>query len=84
MILRTAMILALALAPAALAKESHRVSGHVRKDGTYVAPHRATNPDSSKANNWSSKPNANPYTGKSGSVDPYKPSAPKAPKAPTF
>jgi len=45
---------------------SHTVRGHVTKSGTYVAPHRATNPDSSKANNWSTKGNTNPYTGKKG------------------
>ena len=45
---------------------SHSVRGHVTKKGTYVAPHRATNRDKSKANNWSSKGNTNPYTGKKG------------------
>ncbi|EER62414.1 conserved hypothetical protein [Acidovorax delafieldii 2AN] len=45
---------------------SHAVSGHTTKNGTYVPPHRATNPDSSKTNNWSHKGNVNPYTGKEG------------------
>lgn len=45
---------------------SHSVRGHVKKDGTYVAPHRATNPDGRKSNNWSQKGNVNPYTGKEG------------------
>lgn len=45
---------------------SHSVSGYTKKDGTYVAPSHATNPDSSKANNWSQKGNVNPYTGKEG------------------
>jgi hypothetical protein len=45
---------------------SHSVSGHITKSGTYVAPHRATNPDKSKTNNWSQKGNSNPYTGKEG------------------
>jgi hypothetical protein len=31
-----------------------------------VQPHRATNPDSTKTNNWSHKGNVNPYTGKAG------------------
>lgn len=52
---------------------SHSVGGHYTKDGTYVQPHHATNPDSTKTNNWSSKPNVNPYTGKEGTKDPYKP-----------
>lgn len=49
---------------------SHSVRGHVRKDGGYVAPHRATNPNNTQRDNWSSKPNVNPYTGKPGEKDP--------------
>lgn len=45
---------------------SHSVRGHVRKDGTYVQPHRATNQNGTQRDNWSSKPNVNPYTGKPG------------------
>jgi hypothetical protein len=57
---------------------SHSVRGHVRKDGTYVAPHRQTNRDSSKTNNWSSKGNINPNTGKEGTQDPYRPRNPQS------
>lgn len=67
-------------APPALAKKSsgmtgssggsHSVRGHVRKDGTYVQPHRATNQNQTQRDNWSSKPNVNPYTGKPGEKDP--------------
>jgi len=63
------MLAALAFGPA-LAKGakggSHSVKGHYTKSGTYVQPHRATNPDGSKSNNWSQKGNVNPYTGKEG------------------
>jgi hypothetical protein len=52
---------------------SHSVHGYTRKDGTYVAPHRQTDPDDSRRNNWSSKGNTNPYTGKEGTVDPDQP-----------
>lgn len=72
----TAAILAVAVTAPVCAKESHAVRGYTRKDGTYVAPHRATNPDSTRMNNWSTRGNVNPYTGKIGTVDPYKPSAP--------
>lgn len=48
------------------------VKGYVKKNGTYVAPHTKTSPDKSKTNNWSSKGNSNPYTGKEGTKDPYK------------
>src|SRR5262245_15268165 len=46
---------------------SHTVRGYARKDGTYVAPHRQSNPDKNFNNNWSTNPNTNPYTGKQGS-----------------
>ena len=45
---------------------SHSVSGHVTKNGTYVAPTHATNPNSSKTDNYSHKGNINPYNGKVG------------------
>jgi hypothetical protein len=48
---------------------AHTVRGHTTKTGTYVAPHRATNPDHSKANNWTHKGNVNPDTGKAGTKD---------------
>ena len=69
--------LALAFGPAMAKGGSHAVKGHVTKDGTYVAPHHATNPNATKTDNYSSKPNVNPYTGKAGTVDPLKPAAPK-------
>ena len=49
-----------------------RVSGHVTKSGTYVAPSYRTTPNKTKVDNWSSKPNVNPYSGKAGTKDPYK------------
>lgn len=52
---------------------STRVGGYVTKNGTYVPSHQRTTPNATKADNWSSKPNYNPYTGKQGTVDPYKP-----------
>lgn len=45
---------------------SNSVRGHIRKDGSYVPPHRRTSPDKNFNNNWSTKPNSNPYTGKEG------------------
>jgi hypothetical protein len=58
---------------ASFAVGQHPVKGHVTKKGAYVPPHRKTNPDRSRSNNWSSKGKVNPYTGKKGTVDPYKP-----------
>jgi hypothetical protein len=65
-----------ALAAPALSQSSHYVRGYVRKDGTYVAPHYQTNPDSSVLNNWSTRGNVNPYTGKVGTIDPYQQGTP--------
>jgi hypothetical protein len=60
-------ITACALSLGAIAKVgSHSVRGHVTKSGTYVQPHRATNRDSTRVNNWSQKGNVNPYNGKAG------------------
>ncbi len=45
---------------------SHSTSGYIKSNGTYVAPSHATNPNGTKADNWSTKGNVNPYTGKPG------------------
>jgi hypothetical protein len=51
-----------ALATPALAKPVS-VRGHVRSDGTYVQPHVRSSPNNTRYDNWSSKPNTNPYLG---------------------
>ncbi|MCC6932576.1 MAG: hypothetical protein IT292_04895 [Deltaproteobacteria bacterium] len=43
----------------------------MRKNGTYVAPHYRSSPNSTKLDNWSTEGNINPYTGKTGTKDPY-------------
>lgn len=43
-----------------------QVKGYTRKDGTYVAPHTRSAPNSTKSDNYSTKGNVNPYTGKAG------------------
>lgn len=48
------------------------VMGYYRKNGTYVQPHHRSNPNSSRFDNYSTKGNYNPYTGKKGTVNPYK------------
>lgn len=47
------------------------VRGYTRHDGTYVKPHYRSNPDGNPDNNWSTKGNTNPYTGKEGTQDPH-------------
>lgn len=46
------------------------VNGYTKPDGTYVAPHERTAPNSTINDNYSTKGNVNPYTGKAGTVNP--------------
>jgi hypothetical protein len=46
------------------------VHGYTRRDGTYVQGYHRTTPDSNPYNNYSTKGNVNPWTGKPGTVDP--------------
>ena len=48
------------------------VKPHVTKQGTYKPVSFRTSPNATKIDNFGSKPNTNPYTGKKGTVDPYK------------
>ena len=47
-----------------------KVSGYYRKDGTYVQPYFRTAPNSTNRDNFSTKGNTNPYTGKPGWIEP--------------
>jgi hypothetical protein len=42
------------------------VNGYYKSNGTYVQPYYRSNPDGNFYNNWSTKGNVNPYTGKVG------------------
>ena len=48
----------------------HYVQGYTRSDGTYVPGYYATNPNSTKLDNYSTKGNINPWTGKPGTKSP--------------
>lgn len=54
----------------ASANADEYVRGHYRSNGTYVAPYYRSSRDSSYNNNWSVRPNVNPYTGRQGSLTP--------------
>lgn len=66
------IVAAIAIAPSLVSAADTKVRGHTRSDGTYVAPHHRSAPDSNRANNYSSEGRYNPYTGKAGTVDPYR------------
>ena len=42
------------------------VNGYYKSNGTYVQPHFRSAPDGNLNNNWSTRGNVNPYTGKLG------------------
>lgn len=48
----------------------HYVKGHVRSDGVYVRGHYKTNSNQTNRDNYSTKPNFNPWTGESGYIEP--------------
>ena len=63
------MLLAFVTIAMATAKDvSHK--GHVTKTGTYVQPHHQTAPNKTKSDNYSTKGNVNPHTGKPGTKSP--------------
>ena len=47
------------------------VNGHYRKDGTYVNGYHRSSPNGNPYDNYSTKGNVNPYTGKKGYKNPY-------------
>ena len=69
-IIATAVLGLLFMAGAALAQDVH-VRGYFRSDGTYVAPHYRSAPNSTTLDNWSTRGNVNPYTGQPGTRSPY-------------
>jgi hypothetical protein len=48
------------------------VKPYTKRDGTYVQPHHRTAPNSTQRDNFSSRPNVNPYTGQSGTREPNR------------
>lgn len=59
-----------ALASPAMAQTQHQVRPYVRSDGIYVQPHYRTNRDYTPNNNWTTRPNVNPHTGREGTRAP--------------
>lgn len=53
------------------------VRGYYKKNGTYVAPHYRSSPNSSRLDNWSTRGNVNPYTGEPGTRNPYPSDLPR-------
>jgi hypothetical protein len=66
------IIVALSIGGATLAAD-HYVKGYTRSNGTYVAPHYQTNPNSTMSDNYSTRGNVNPYTGVAGTKPDSRP-----------
>ncbi|QYG04662.1 hypothetical protein [Massilia sp. NP310] len=69
--MKTKAILAVMLMAlgASVMAQTH-VRGYTKKDGTYVAPHYRSSPNSTRNDNYSTRGNVNPYTGKEGTKAP--------------
>ena len=65
--------LAITATLASTAFADNRVGGYTTKRGTYVEPHYKSSANKSTFDNYSTKGNFNPYTGKQGTKDPFKP-----------
>ncbi|MNJ90671.1 putative peptidoglycan binding domain protein [compost metagenome] len=48
----------------------HYVNGYTRQDGTQVKGYYRTDPNTTNTDNYSTKPNVNPWTGEPGTIEP--------------
>lgn len=58
------------LSTAAFAQGKTKVKAYTKKDGTRVESHERTKANNKTADNWSTKGNVNPNTGKKGTKNP--------------
>lgn len=63
---KLAIILLASITTVAFAGGHRYTRGYSRSDGTYVKGHYSSQPNHTKRDNWSTKGNTNPYTGKAG------------------
>jgi hypothetical protein len=61
------VISALVLLPH-IAMADQQVHGYTKANGTYVQPYTRSSPNGTKADNYSTQGNVNPYTGQRGQV----------------
>lgn len=55
------------------AEAATRVRGYYKPStGRYITPHYRSSPNSNRFDNYSTKGNYNPYTGKKGTVSPFR------------
>lgn len=68
--MKSLTLITILLSVSTIAASDTSVKGYIRNDGTYVAPHMRSTPDSSTFNNYSSQGNTNPYNGREGTLAP--------------
>lgn len=83
MILRQACFVGVVLFAGGASAQTY-YQGYMRPNGTYVQPHFQTAPNNSRLDNWSTRPNVNPYTGQMGTVNPYPAYNPPRPPPSAF
>jgi hypothetical protein len=69
--MRSIFVLAALLLAGQATAQSVYHQGYTRQNGTYVQPHYQSAPNASRLDNWSTRGNSNPYTGRAGSQSPY-------------
>jgi hypothetical protein len=60
------VLLALLAIGATASAADRAVNGYTRSNGTYVQPYERTAPNNTRADNYSTQGNTNPYTGQQG------------------
>jgi hypothetical protein len=68
----TAAVLVASIAVGPIAAQTTNVKPYVRKDGTFVQGHQRSSSNNTAVDNYSSQGNSNPYTGRSGTQNPYQ------------
>lgn len=66
------LLLLFVIALPSFAYSTTSTSGYYRKNGTYVQPYKRTTRDYTRSNNFSTKGNYNPYSGRKGYSPAYK------------
>lgn len=64
--MRTILTTALLMTAFSAFAKDVEVNGYVKRDGTYVQPYTRSEANDTKADNWTTKGNTNPYTGSEG------------------
>jgi hypothetical protein len=70
--MRTIFFIAIMLSFTVSSFATKHVNDYTKRDGTYVAPHHRSDPNRTQRDNYSSKPNVNPYNGKRGTKEPTR------------